>query len=262
MITDDERVIIDLIGRRFIARGDQYAEQLANGAYNPVRKPLTRTALKDHLDGIRSYGHYMVSPEDDCVKLVAFDLDARKEPARVGDDEHLCDDPRAVLGDPAHPDYPEVIFQLRVLSRLIMRQLIVAAEEMELEVTPAMAFSGSKGIHVYGWLDRGRTKADIAIDLGGLTLDSFEDLGISFHAVGRSATFRNECTFPAIDVEIYPKQRTVQDKQYGNLMRLPLGRNLKTNGQSTFLKDLKFDGDEYRFLPMDPLQALERGCIG
>ena len=167
-----------------------------------------------------------------------------------------------MLGDPAHPDYPEVVFQLRVLSRLIMRQLIVAAVKQKIKVTPAMAFSGSKGIHVYGWFDRGRTKADIAIELGGLTLDTFQNLGIKFEAVGRSATFRNECTFPAIDVEIYPKQRTVQDKQYGNLMRLPLGRNLKTNGQSIFLENLKFDGDEYRFLPMmDPLQALERGCI-
>jgi hypothetical protein len=259
LITDAERTIVDLIGRRFISHGENYAEQYSNGAYSPIVGALTRSALADHLHGVRSYGHYLVSKEDDCVKLVAFDLDLRKEPVEI--DGHVCDNPREALADPEHPDREVLVLQLRMLAHHFSYRMRDIAADEKLQIKVAAAFSGSKGIHVYGWF-RERYPAGKAIRFGHITLASFKHRGcLDFITVRGKSTFRNELGFPAVDIEIYPKQRSVQDKTHGNLMRLPLGKNRKTNGDSFFLKPMAFDGDEYQFVPMDALQALEQGTL-
>jgi hypothetical protein len=275
MEPETERSIIDLMGKRFVARGDKHAEQNAKGAYAPVDHAFTRAELSAHLRGEKSFGHYLIGPDDDCVKLVAFDLDLRKElhtteiasgvkPAMVGGEEgnppHVCDNPRAVLSDKSHRDYQDIVIQLRMLAFQLSHRLRATAAEMEYPVTVATAFSGSKGIHVYGWFDK-RTKADIAVMVGGVTLASFREQHLVFEPVRGSSTYRNDLAFGAVDIEIYPKQGSLEGKTHGNLMRLPLGRNLKTGGRSFFLRDLQFDGDEFEFVETDPLEALEHGTI-
>lgn len=259
MITDAERTIVDLIGKRFISHGDNYAEQHSNGSYGPIDGPLTRPTLAAHLQGVRSYGHYLVSKQDDCVKLVAFDLDLRNEPVEI--DGHVCECPRIALADLEHPDREILVLQLRMLAHHFSYRMRDIAADEKLQMKVGAAFSGSKGIHVYGWF-RERYPAGKAIRFGHTVLASFKHRGsLEFITVRGKSTFRNELGFSAVDIEIYPKQRSVQDKTHGNLMRLPLGKNRKTNGDSFFLKPMAFDGDEYQFVPMDAQQALEQGTL-
>ena len=44
--------------------------------------------------------------------------------------------------------------------------------------------------------------------------------------------------YPNFDLEVYPKQDSLADKDLGNLLRLPLGRNLKNPADPTFFLDL------------------------
>lgn len=259
MITDAERSIVDLIGKRFISHNEKYAEQHSNGSYGPIPGAFTRPTLAAHLRGDRSYGHYLVSKEDDCVKLVAFDLDLRNEPVEI--DGHVCESPRAALADPEHPDREVLVLQLRMLAHHFSYRMRDIAADEKLQIKVAAAFSGSKGIHVYGWF-RERYPAGKAIRFGHITLASFKHRGsLDFITVRGKSTFRNELAFGAVDVEIYPKQRSLDGKTHGNLMRLPLGKNRKTDGDSFFLKPMAFDGDEYQFVPTDPLHALEQGTL-
>jgi hypothetical protein len=259
LITDAERTIVDLMGKRFISHGEKYAEQYSNGAYSPVVGALTRSALADHLRGVRTYGHYLVSKEDDCVKLVAFDLDLRNEPVEI--DGHVCECPREAVADPEHPDREVLVLQLRMLAHHLSYRMRDVAAHQKIPLKVGAAFSGSKGIHVYGWF-RERRPAGEAINFGRFTLASFKQHGcLEFKTVRGKSTFRNELGFAAVDVEIYPKQKSLEGKTHGNLMRLPLGKNRKTSGDSFFLKPMAFDGDEYQFVPMDALQALEQGTL-
>ena len=263
MTPDEERTIVDLIGKRFISHGVHYAEQEPSGAYHPVKGGLTRSALSDHLSGKRSLGHYLVSPEDSHVKLVAFDLDARKalsdvekqkglKPAVIGD--RTIEDPRSAFLNPDDPDHDEVQCELWVAGFMFAHQLKLVCKEGDIGVTCAVAFSGSKGVHVYGWFDQ-RQPAKDARTLAQAVLTSFAVDNLVYEPFKGSNFYRNESEFPCVDVEIFPKQETVGEGGSGNLMRLPLGINLKNKGRSYFMAPGGFG-------EMDTLAALEGGCIG
>lgn len=61
---------------RFVGRSDVFAEQSKEGAYFPVRRPLTTEDLAEHLAGFWSVGTYVIDPANgSTVQFVVFDLD-------------------------------------------------------------------------------------------------------------------------------------------------------------------------------------------
>lgn len=267
MSPDTERAIVDLLGKRFIARGDKHAEQDEKG-YHPVDHILKRSELESHLRGEKSLGHYLVSPVDDCVKLVAFDLDARKALRDVDRDHGIKEavvegriiaDPRAAFADPEHSDHAEVKWELSLLGFMLALQMRdIVCKPLGIDITCAVACSGNKGVHVYGWFHE-RTPAAKARVLANAVLESLVEDNMIFELVMGENFFWNESDFPCVEVEVFPKQDsiTASGKTHGNLMRLPLGVHLKSGGASFFMQP---GGGE--FVAMDPLVALERGSIG
>lgn len=267
MSPDTERAIVDLLGKRFIARGDKHAEQDDKG-YHPVNHALKRSELTAHIRGEKSLGHYLISPEDDCVKLVAFDLDARKPLSDVDRQRGMKDavvegkivpDPRGAFGDPSDPDHNEVKWQLNLMAFMLASQMRdIVCRPLGIDVTCAVACSGNKGVHVYGWFPE-RTPAVKARILANAVLESLADDNMIFEPTLGDNFFWNEADFPCVEVEMFPKQDALASngKTHGNLMRLPLGVHLKSGKPSYFMQPGKGE-----FVAMDPLIALERGSLG
>jgi hypothetical protein len=65
-------------------------------------------------------------------------------------------------------------------------------------------------------------------------LGVLESFGDRFQPTRGSNFFRVDGY--VIDVEVFPKQSDLDGKDLGNLMRLPLGTNLKTGDKGRFLK--------------------------
>jgi len=59
-----------------------------------------------------------------------------------------------------------------------------------------------------------------------------------------------------LSIEIYPKQDETDDKGFGNLMRLPLGRNQKSKDPTFFVDMTSALGS---LDPIDPMYALSDG---
>lgn len=229
------------LGRRFIARADVLAVQHPDGSYHPERRPFTGEDLRRHVGGKLSLGHYLVNQKG-MSKLCAFDLDLEKTGVSPLDGSEIK--PRDVwLGEDSE------------LKEALRRELLalgvgLACRMRSVSNFPvALAYSGGKGVHVYGlhgMLAASKSR-EIAISL-------LEQCGI--YAPVRGNNFWKHLTaFPNISVEIFPKQETVQEGDgLGNLMRLPLGRNARTGQPAFFLTPGEWS-------PCDPLQALQTGNI-
>ena len=267
-------VLADLIAKKFIARPDVKAIQFPDGAWMPhqqhdpstgrmtgPRIPWNRPDLNAHLAGDRTFGHYLLSPDDQC-KLFAFDIDLEKNSGpdiEEGDSRYHRGywpdddgvihefDAREAWQDRAHPSRKWTKYQLRMISARLMK---IIHEELELPC--AMAYSGGKGVHVYAFT--GLISAADARDGAGIVL---ETLG-GWKASRGDNFFRSEDTlpitgYPNLSIEVFPKQDSLAGKDLGNLMRLPLGRNLKST-DPTFFVDINAPMTELR--PVDPEYAL------
>lgn len=248
--------LAQMIGERFIQRTDVKAIQFSSGAYVPDNFPdlknpslhqplgwLGRHVLA-HVEGKRTYGNYMLD-QSNLTKFFAFDIDLEKKGTWVefphwedgitdeafdsGTKIHLCN-PRELWADRtavgARSWFKWQMSQLAHMFCSVIRN--------ELKLPCAAAYSGSKGIHVYGFT--GPIPAQEAREGALLVLDilaQFEPLrGENFfrHRMG------GVMGFPSFSVEVFPKQSTIENKDgYGNLMRLPLGRNLKSTDPTFFL---------------------------
>lgn len=273
--------LVDLIARRFIARPDVKAQQHPSGdAYFPVvdrmtkeRLPWAREDLEDHLACKKTFGHYMVNQDNQC-KLLAFDIDLRKNeynpqreliwtgsapvPEHYGErntftGEIIRFDPRVAWLDRAHPARGWMKFQFRLIAHYLC-----AIIEKELAIPCAAAYSGSKGIHVYGF-----TGLEAAADVREGAMIVLDALGEKQYVGGVEPLrgknffkFSNDDPidgFPNLTIEVYPKQDKLDDKDVGNLMRLPLGRNFKSE-DPTFFIDMTSSLNE--LVPVDPIHAL------
>lgn len=255
--------VATLIAKRFIARRDVKARQYAAhgsqpGGYVPVtdgkdgpRLPWKMQDLHDHIEKRQTYGHYLLDQDSNC-KLFAFDIDLKEAGAwcdmTTGEIHEF--NPREAWLDRAHPSRPFLKFQMRMIAGKLAR--FVA---QDLAVPVACAYTGAKGVHVYGLT--GLISADDAREAALLTIESVGGYtplrGNSFF------TFENQDPidgYPNFTVEVFPKQSSLESKDLGNLMRLPLGRNLKST-DPTFFLDLAAPMGELK--PMDPLLALESG---
>jgi hypothetical protein len=258
------------LGKRFIGRRDVKAVQNSDGSYMPdVTNPNYRKEkqepnyrawsmpdLRAHVTGEKSYGHYLVDPSG-LVKLFAFDIDLRKEGKIRMLDESILDDfidcnPREVWVSPDHPGKEYLTVELRCAAEVIARR---AYELAEGDLHVAIAYSGGKGLHVYCFPPE-PLPASEARDSANHIIRSIH------HWDGTNAyeLFRGNCFWrPSnsgsqnIDIEVFPKQDSVSEDGFGNLMRLPLGVNRKT-GQRSFFLDCRTGYNQLKL--MDPLEAL------
>jgi hypothetical protein len=242
----------NLLAKHFIARRDVKAVQFSDGTWMPhtetrkrdgKRIPWDRPSLADHISGNKTYGHYLLNTDDQC-KFFAFDIDLEEN----GDPEkekepyvgHWVDgdggvhefDAREAWTNRAHPSRLWTKYQLKmVASRL------AAVITGDLELPCAVTYSGSKGLHVYGFTglisaEDAREGAQIVLDtMGGWQPKRGKHF---FESIERDPMIG----YPNLSIEVFPKQTSIKDKDLGNLMRLPLGKNLKNPQDPTFFVDM------------------------
>lgn len=252
-----------LLGERYLSRSDALAIQQADGSYRPDRRKVLWGDLKAHLAGTVSIGHYLVAP-DGHAKLFAYDIDLDKW-GTWGEGPPCtrteCSKPHI----PAHNVHPREVWAegLEILQsggeatdlfKVYRRQLRALAEGLAeratrvLEVPTAVAYSGSKGTHVYAY-----TGKEEAAEIRATALELLS--GHTYHAVRGDNFWKHDGEFPHLTIEVFPKQDELAKDGLGNLMRLPLGRNLK--GGDAFFIDPAPPLDEW--VPFDPQVALTKG---
>jgi hypothetical protein len=262
-LMSDENAIANLLAQKFIARKDVKAVQFSNG-YMPVldsdkqRVGWSRQNLLDHLTGSKTYGHYLLDPDSNC-KLFAFDVDLKKnDPDEPFEGEYDADfgredavdgdpfrwekfDPRESWLDRSHPSRPFVKLQLHELAHKLGKCI-----EQELEIPWAASYTGCKGIHVYGFT--GLIPASDARDGAVIVMEA-----LGFEAK-KGINFYEHKEYHNFSVEIFPKQVSLEGKDLGNLMRLPLGKNLKNPKDKAFFLDMT--APMGTLTPLDPVYAL------
>lgn len=247
--------LANLFAKKFIARPDVKARQY-DGGYVPVenkdgqRFPWTRQDLLDHLEGKQTYGHYLLSQQDEC-KLFVFDVDLEKEGTFDVDFPNGNDEdpfrletfsPRDAWLDRSHPARGYMKYQFRLLAHQLGKAI-----ETELEIPWAVAYSGAKGIHVYGFT--GLLPASDVKEGALMVIESMPEI----KSLRGQNFFKNE-EFPNMSIEVFPKQSSLGGKDLGNLCRLPLGRNLKNPKDPTFFVDMTSAMSQ--MVPLDPEYAL------
>jgi hypothetical protein len=267
------RELVKLIAKRFISRTDVKARQSSSGEYHPVINldesyvPWQKGDLESHLSSAATYGHYVLGKDDTC-KLFCFDVDlaaasteceyllpTKPCPLESPDMEveewtrsfEACD-PRHVWQQRSHPARAWIKCQLRSVAGRLAR---AAHDEMKLKV--AVAYSGSKGVHVYCFFDE-PVSGERARDGATLLLEALGDWKL---IKGRNTYGHSDpdpySGFPNLTVEVFPKQTSLEGKHLGNLLRIPLGRNLKSK-DPTFFVDLRAPYSQ--LIPCDPVWAL------
>lgn len=253
----------NLLAKRFIMRRDVKAWQQPGGAYIPDRSPITREDLNGHLecasrtgtvpDGngdILRYkdkrpmqvhkgvmGHYMLGSDDLC-KFFCFDIDLKVNCEWDG----VPFKPREEFADPASPYRPRLVADLVIAAEGFARKV-----HSLYEIPVAIAFSGAKGVHVYGLAG-----ASPAADVRAMAMDVISERP-QYKPLRGENFFAHENPDLSIEVEVFPKQSSLDGKELGNLLRLPLGRNLKGK-EGMFLQC--GGGARPNFKPLDPMVAL------
>jgi len=282
-----------LVAKRFIQRRDIKAIQFADGKWSPdtkVQRNLSLYAplgfkmqhLRDHIAGERTYGHYLLD-ENDLCRVFVFDIDLIEMKVNTSTGEitqsgtwveipeintlspdatdnevdqgflvHSEISPRHLWHDRKQPG-PRAWYkyQMRMLAQKFAR---VITEDLGIDC--AVSYSGSKGIHVYGLTGpiaarEAREGAALVLDL----LDEFEpSRGNNFFRHKNADPVQG---FQNFEIEVFPKQDSLENKDLGNLVRLPFGRNQKSP-DPCFLLDLRTPMSQLTPHP-EPERLLESG---
>ncbi len=254
-----------LYAKTFIARPDVKAIQRTSGAYNPVESPFTMEDLLDHIEGRRTYGHYLLNTGNQC-KFFAFDVDLdelnpekpneRLQVPTSVDSEGvwgnfvLCD-PRAVWLDRKQQIARAFLkFQMRSIAHELARTIA-----SEFDIQTAVTYTGAKGIHVYGFtglLDAKdvRQGAELILKKTGKIVPYLGSNFFKYEPIPGD----HDLSFQCFTIEAFPKQTEIKEGGYGNLMRLPLGVNLKNPADPTFFVDLR--SSLMQLQPRDAIDAL------
>jgi len=287
--------LIPLYMNKFIQRVDPVAEQNLDGSYKPLRDFRTKVStlkfnnhvITDHLSAKRTYGHYMLD-QSSKTKLFVLDVDLTKEgfvptvplnredPTDEDYDQWVqsfvfTPDLRAVWHNRRLvPQRDYIKYQFRTLGGILADKI-----HSLLDIPTAVAYSGNKGIHVYGFT--GITNADTAVAAAKMVLAStkiFEPLhGENFYTDSRREVIPlvdlepdpawvqnwtpkdfDPDMYSNLHIELFPKQTSISGDGLGNLVRLPLGRNLHAPKNPTFFVDLTSALTEFR--EVDPVFAL------
>lgn len=254
----EERQIAASLGKFFVQRRDVKAEQNhINGKWARKNSPIGMRDVIQHIRGEKSFGHYLLDIESKC-RLFALDIDLRKTPCQypiidyVNNTETQLYDyiPREAWTDRAHPSRWWTKLSLWDVANRLAKVIM-----NDLELPCLVSYSGSKGLHVYAFFDEPVDARDahegaiLVVEKTGL----FKPLrGKNFYeAIDQSPVDG----YPNLEVETYPKQDSVGKDGYGNLMRLPLGRNFKSKRDTSFFVDMTAPADQL-LRPLDPLVAL------
>lgn len=247
-----------LFAKRFIQRRDVKAVQLKfpdREIYTPDREikperlgpyaPLgfEMHHLHQHINGQATYGHYLLDADSQC-RMFAFDVDLEttgfymptamwtegvSEEAWEQQSAPIAVNPREAWLDRAHPGRPWMKTQMGILARRLIN-----AVQTETGLPCAAAYSGSKGIHVYGFT--GPMPAEQVRAAAVYVLETTQDWTLyKGNSIYKHKVQDPDLGYPNFSIEVYPKQGSLDGKDLGNLMRLPLGRNLKSEDPCFFL---------------------------
>lgn len=265
---EEKKQIAYHFASKFIGRRDVKAIQKTDGSYAPRRSRWLLTDLLDHINGVHTYGHYLLNPEENgefTTKLLVFDIDLNKVgPLPTSYDPQLgygdyidsrCRDiwqtRGLAAGDVRIMQRAFMSQQLRFMANRLMRSV-----HDNLMVPTTMAYTGSKGVHVYAFT--GTVSAEIARK-GHLVV--IEDLqmvskrGNNFFIAKQSDN--PEEGFQQLEVEVYPKQDSVAEEGgLGNLVRLPLGINHHNPAHPTFFMDARGNIGSQSIMERHALSAL------
>lgn len=258
--------IANALARLYIARPDAKAVQVRSGAWNVhtdtgkadgARIPWSRADIMSHLAGEASFGHYLLS-DDSKTKLFCFDIDLEKfddtnpdrkffYPVEDGNG-FVVYSPREAWLDRANPARPYLKQKMKLIAHEFARGVT------DLDLPCSVAYSGSKGIHVYaytGLMDAGdaREGAKIVID----SLGHYKPTrGDNFYQ-DTCPRDQWEHGFPEFSIEVYPKQSSLSGKDLGNLIALPLGKNKKSSDPKFFVD---MTSPMAQMVPVDPIHAM------
>lgn len=244
------------IAKKFIQRRDVKAIQFDDGSYCPDQRLAQIDAerqaagqasnrlapygpvgfkmshLTAHLAGEKTYGHYMLDHDGLC-KLFAFDIDLEKTGFWADMNQPAFPIyqgfPRDEWRDRSHPSRSWYKYQMKMVTSKLAKVIT-----KDLQLPCAVAYTGNKGMHVYGFT--GAMPANEVRDIARIALD----------ATGEWAPSKGENFFKHVNndpssgfgnfsIEVFPKQDSLDGKDLGNLMRLPLGRNRKTKDPTFFV---------------------------
>lgn len=288
-MSENDRQLAELVARRFISRRDVKALQVRDGGYRPIDQPFQMADLIAHVQGKATFGHYLLDQGSKC-KIFAFDIDLNEgdcerrtrefipECCQIGhgnwveladlkkmpfseyakeEDEWLQENstvhparPRDGWRDRAHPGRTWWKYQMRTLSDMLASRIRTG-----LGIPSLVTYTGGKGVHVYGFT--GHMDAEDAREGAVHVLESlgrFEPVaGQNFY---RDTNDHWQDSLNNFTIEVFPKQTRVEPGHYGNLMRLPFGKNLKNPHDPTFIVDQRRPAVELSPIP-DQRLALE-----
>lgn len=238
-----------MLGRRFIERRDVKAIQHPNGMWTPdmehhghgrgescgeacIPKKWSMADLRAHVAGERTYGHYLIGTDNTC-KLFAFDLDLVKEGYFISlkEDEIMqggqpCN-PREIWQDESHPGREWLVSQLRCLAEALALKIV---RTFDGDIPVAIGYSGGKGLHVYGF-----TGSVPAAEARGAAVEVLNAFNCFEPSKGENFYKHQFGLYRNIEIEVFPKQDSLEGKKLGNLMALPLGIHRKTGKKKFFL---------------------------
>lgn len=294
-MTDQQELAI-LIGKRFIQRRDVKAIQIpeTKGRFragdwfpdtkiDPAKRPdsphlpygFKMKHLKAHIAGEATYGHYLLD-QNNNTRLLCFDIDINKTGTWI-----KSPDWAEAPDEPSEQDlwYTEnaIIHEDEDLRELWKNRKAVEAREWlkfqlktaahqfaskltELTIPCAVAYSGSKGVHVYGFMDE--MPASTAREAAQIVLDMLDKQWESSTKDGNFYKHKNNDPHHGLSnltVEVYPKQDELDEYSgFGNLVRLPLGKNHKNPKDPCFFLDMTGSLSDFKPHP-DPVRLLTTG---
>jgi len=292
--------VAKLFATHFIARSDVMAQQHDDGSYSPTRKPrnpdgtpgdlagFSMPALMNHLKGAATLGHYLLNKDNQC-KLFAFDIDIDADntkpdapidsrcllPTVFTDGEYREYFPidgrlawKTDLAGLQIPGGPVYTRDMQLVGRDFLRyqlrttaDLLMAAIRDNLEIPTLFAYTGNKGLHVYGLTGLCDAKdVRLGAEIVAEAAKMIPHKGQNFWKP--ADTFAEPC---ALTVEIFPKQTEIGEDGFGNLLRLPLGKNLKNPKHPTFFCSRSVDPafpERVSITPADTFQVFDMAFKG
>ena len=302
-LSADTGTLAAQIAKTFIARRDVKAIQSRTGAYMPVvtdsrdpqseRLPWSMGDLMAHVDGTKTFGHYLLSKDSTC-KVFCFDIDLEQHVAN--------EDKRPVKWVVLDPRDHETLIEREGNARDFWRpermwqwctvclkgwytdfaeaRCVDQDHEHTIEVggnPDTLALTSLLQQTAFGLAAKVTELLEIPVAVSysgnkGLHVYGLVGeqpaadvrmaanliIGASDHYVpARGNVFFRDARpeFDPISIEVFPKQDALDGKDLGNLIRLPLGINRKSGNRGYFLKP-----GAYGYLTeMDAMEAMTKG---
>lgn len=187
----------------FKSRSDTYARQRDDGAYIPVDREFGEEQVEEHLSGEKTYGQYVVNPDGNEVKFAAIDNDIET-------------DADAPLSN-----------ALEAAKEERQRAINLGLKESQCWIE----FSGRRGYHLWMFFENPipavKSKRLLEYIVDGTPeerkeADEDEDVGVVIDGGHH---------------EVFPKQIVVEEGEYGNLIKTPLGYHKATDNRMVFVDD-------------------------